>query len=206
MGTVVTYRGAEPLFEATLARLGPRLAASGYRGYVNLNTIVDEAGVWPLELTCRFGYPGFAILEALHRTPWDELLLRVGRGEGVDLETQDGFSVGVVLTVPPFPYHHAYERIGKGSPVLLAGHFGAADLAHLHFGEMKREDGELRTAGQIGYAMVVTGRGTTLEQAQADAYARVDGVTIANVRYRNDIGERLRREDMATLRRLGWLP
>lgn len=208
MGTVVTYRGAERLFEATLARFAERLAASGYRGYVNLNTIVDERGVWPLELTCRFGYPGFAILEALHRTPWDELLLRVGRGagNGAELATHDGFSVGVVLTVPPFPYHHAYERIGKGAAVLLAGDVDAGDRAHLHFGEMKREGGELRTAGQIGYVMVVTGRGASIEAAQADAYARVEKVTIPSCRYRTDIGDRLRREDMATLRRLGWVP
>jgi phosphoribosylamine--glycine ligase len=205
MGTVVTYRGAERLYAATLARLAPQLAASGYRGYVNLNTIVDERGVWPLELTCRFGYPGFAILEALHRTSWGDLLLRVGRGEGRELETHDGFSVGVVLTVPPFPYHHAYDRIGKGSPVLIAEGLDGADLGHLHFGEMKREAGQLRTAGQIGYAMVVTGRGATIEEAQADAYARVDKVTIPNVRYRNDIGDRLRRQDLAQLRRLGWL-
>ena len=111
-----------------------------------------------------------------------------------------------MLTVPPFPYHQAYDRIGKGSPVLLAADLGAGDRAHLHFGEMKREGGQLRTAGQIGYAMVVTGRGASIEQAQADAYARVEKVTIANVRYRNDIGDRLRRQDMAVLRRLGWVP
>lgn len=51
----------------------PMLAAGGYCGYINLNTIVNERGIWPLEFTCRSGYPGFAVLGPLQQTGWGEL-------------------------------------------------------------------------------------------------------------------------------------
>ena len=200
MGTVVTYRGGEKLFAHTLARAAPALQAARHVGYVNLNTIINADGVWPLELTCRFGYPGFAILSALFREPCGAILGGLGRRS--DFATHDGYAVGVVLTVPPFPYHHGYEELGKGLAIHLPP---GADRAHLHFGEVALADGALVTAGQVGYVMVATGRGATVEEAQAAAYALARSVAIPNVRFRNDIGDRLRSSGLAELRRLGWL-
>ncbi len=205
MGTVVTYRGAERLFEATLARLAPRLAAADHRGYVNLNTIIDDAGVWPLELTCRFGYPGFSILDALHAEAWDDILVRIADGRGGAIATHDGFAVGVVLTVPPFPYSEGYDRLSKGMPIHVPDTLSAVERHHLHFAEVARDRGQLVTAGTIGYVMVVTGRGATVEAAQREAYALAAQISIPNVRYRTDIGDRLIARDHARLIRLGWM-
>ena len=73
MGTVVTYSRTKRFFDYTLARIRPLLRENGYCGYINLNTIVNDRGIWPLEFTCRFGYPGYAILDPLQRTMWADL-------------------------------------------------------------------------------------------------------------------------------------
>jgi phosphoribosylamine--glycine ligase len=199
MGTLVTYTGAEKFFAATLGRLAPLLREHRYQGYINLNTMVNEHGIWPLELTCRFGYPGFAILDALHEDTWDVILERMVSREGPrSIRVAGGFAVGVVLTVPPFPYAQATVP-AEGQPVLFRGE---VEDFHLHFGEVKAEDGKLVTSGPTGYALVVTGRGPDPVQAAADAYRRVSRVVLPNVRYRNDIGSRF---DGPRLRRLGLL-
>jgi phosphoribosylamine--glycine ligase len=205
MGTVVTYRGAKRLFDATLARLAPVLRESGYCGYINLNTIINEKGVWPLELTCRFGYPGFAILDSLHNNDWASILKALTSGDRRSISTKDGYSVGVVLTVPSFPYSAGYKALGSGTPICFRATMNDADRDALHYGEVTMRNGQLTTAGIIGYTMVVTGIGETVEEAREEAYAHVGKVVIPNVRYRNDIGSKLISTDMERLRDLGWI-
>ncbi|MDX2024603.1 MAG: phosphoribosylglycinamide synthetase C domain-containing protein [Deltaproteobacteria bacterium] len=206
MGTVVSYRHADKLFQATLAGIEPYLREMHHVGYINLNMIVNEAGTWPLEFTCRFGYPGFAVLSALHAEPWDATLLRLLHRHTPVLPTHPGFAVGVVLTVPPFPYPDGYERLSKGMPICFASDLNDEDRTFLHYGEVAQAHGQLVTAGQIGYIMVVTGRGETIQDAQNAAYALVRKVAIPNVRYRTDIGTRLINSDYQNLQALGWLP
>ena len=206
MGTVVTYRHGETLFAATLAKLAPLLRSGRHVGYVNLNTIVNADGVWPLEFTCRFGYPGFAILSALFRDECAAVCRGVAAGSSSSFATEDGFSVGVVLTVPPFPYHYGYDELGKGQMIHLP-----VDLTpeenhrHLHFGEVALDAGALVTAGQVGYVMVVTGNGATIPAAREAAYGLAGRIAIPNMRYRNDIGLDTHARGLGLLTRFGWL-
>ena len=78
MGTVVTYRPHRSISSSGRWRAWSRCCATtAHCGYVNLNTIVNEQGIWPLEFTCRFGYPGFAILDSAAED-------RLGRAVGGD--------------------------------------------------------------------------------------------------------------------------
>ena len=205
MGTIVSYRDSQRLFDAVLAPLAPLLAGGGYCGYINVNLIANEAGLWPLEFTSRFGYPGFAICEALHREPWEAIFMRMLRRDGLRILTRDGFSCGVVLTVPPFPYRHGYEELSKGEPIWLRPGMSEADSAALSWAEVAQVRGQLVTSGCTGYVGVATGAGATVHDACDAAYRLARQVVVPNLRYRIDIGERVRSHDLERLRQLGHL-
>ena len=204
MGTIVSYRGSRPLFDAVLAPLVPLLREGGYLGYINVNLIANERGLFPLEFTSRFGYPGFAICEALHEEPWEAVFLRMLRRDGRQLATRAGFACGVVLCVPPFPYPHGYEALSKGLPICVRATLGERERRHLHWAEVARVEGQLVTSGATGYVGVATGTGATVAEANAQALRVAHAVVVPNLRYRRDIGERVARGDLARLQSLGW--
>jgi phosphoribosylamine--glycine ligase len=191
MGTVATFGRSGKFFDLTLARVAPHLREHGHVGYVNLNTIVNEAGIWPLEFTCRFGYPGFAILEPLQDIGWAELFRAMAEQSAVSFPAHPGFSTGIVLTTPPFPYTRKQVDEPVGLPVLFEGALDDEDRRHLHYGEVGLDGGRLVTSGLYGWTMVVTGVGPTIAAARQAAYARVGRVFVPNARYRLDIGDRL---------------
>jgi phosphoribosylamine--glycine ligase len=201
MGTVATFEHSNALFEACLKPLESMLREAGHVGYVNLNTTINEAGVWPLEFTCRFGYPGFAVLEPLQAIRWGELFRRLIAREGGRFPTRPGFSLCVVLSTPPFPYSRKQVEAVVGLPVQA----GDVDPAHLHWGEVGLVDGHLATSGLYGWTAVVTGTGPSVAEAKAAAYARAVEIRCPNLRYRLDIGERLGRGELARLAVWGWL-
>jgi phosphoribosylamine--glycine ligase len=205
MGTVVTYSRSKPFFDRTLAKMAPLLKHNGYCGYINLNTIVNEQGNWPLEFTCRFGYPGYAILDPLQKTPWADLFRAMLVRSPLRFDAEPGFAVGVVITTPPFPYSRDTVPVPVGLPVLLDSDLTAAEQRHVHYGEVALQNGVLVTSGANGYTLVVTGRGESIEDARDAANALADKVVVANARYRRHIGTRLIEGGFARIEASGLL-
>ncbi len=206
MGTIVTYRGSGPLFRAVLAPLVPLLREGGYCGYINVNLMANEHGLWPLEFTSRFGYPGFAICAALHTDPWDTVLRRLLRqGRDTGFGTRGGFAAGVVLTVPPFPYRLGGAPLSRGLPIFVDPALDEAGRSALAFAEVACVDGQLVCSGASGYLGVATGTGRGVGAANRAALAVARHVLVPNLRYRTDIGARLVAGELAALRAWGWL-
>ena len=174
-------------------------------GCINVNLIINQQGIWPLEFTSRFGYLGFAIFQALHTEPWHTVLRRMVKKDSLALPTRDRFAVGVVLTVPPFPYSQGYDELSKGVSVCFRPGLTDGDRAALHFAEVERIGGQLVTSGATGYVGVATGSGRTIDDAIADAHRIANYVVLPNLRYRMDIGHRVNAHDWQALRAMGWL-
>lgn len=201
MGTVATFSGSEKLFQETLAPLEPLFRKAGHVGWVNLNTMINEHGVWPLEFTCRFGYPGFAVLEPLQRIGWADLFRLIMSRNAPCFQACNGFSVCVVLTTPPMPLSRKEVEAPVGLPVII----GDLDRRHLHLGEVGIRGSTLVTAGLYGWTAVVTGTGDTVAEAKTAAYANASRITTPNLRYRLDIGDALITGDLERLSSWGWL-
>lgn len=201
MGTVATFTGSDRLFEMALQPLEKLFADAGHVGWVNLNTIINEDGVWPLEFTCRFGYPGFAVLEPLQACGWPALFDLIVERSSNCVPTHDGFSTCIVLTTPPMPLSRKEVPAPVGLPVMV----GDIDPKHLHLGEVGACGDGLVTAGLYGWTAVVTGVGNTVAESKAAAYSNASKVHAPNIRYRLDIGEALINGDLERLSDWGWL-
>lgn len=202
MGTSMYWSKPNKLFNQTLAKLESKLREVDYRGYIDLNCIVNHRGIYPLEFTSRFGFPTICIQQEGMLTPIAEVLAGIAEGSMTEFKTRSGFQVGVRILVPPYPFddHDTFETYSKDAAIL----FKKPLLEGVHIEDVKRVDGQWLVAGDAGVALVIVGCGPTMRQAQTQAYARVKNVMIPNMYYRLDIGERWF-EDSDRLHSWGYL-
>ena len=119
--------------------------------------------------------------------PMGEFMYRLAKGESFELKTKRGFQVGVVIAVPPFPFDDKnLSMTYKDSSIL----FKKPNLDGFHLGDVKMVDNDWHLAGETGYALVVTGSGSTVEESRMQAYNRIKNVILMNMFYRTDIGTR----------------
>ena len=186
MGTLMYWSPPNTIFNLTLAKVKEELKKSGYVGYVDINCIANARGVYPLEWTCRFGYPTISIQIEGVTSEWGEFLYALASKQPFELKTKKGFQIGAVIAVPPFPYSDKREfEIYKDISILFKKQ---NNLEGVHLGDVKLIDGDWRLAGESGYALIVTGSGLTVQEARHQMYSRINNIMLQNMYYRTDIG------------------
>ncbi len=203
MGTSMFWTGRTQLFKETLGKLEDWLADQGYVGSIDLNCIVNERGIYPLEFTPRFGYPTIILQEESFESATGEFLYRLAHGEDPQLQVHQGYQVAIRIVLPPFPFddEKTYDENSRNAAVV----FESGDKEGIHIEDAKKVDGQWRVAGENGMPIVVTGKGETMHEAREQAYGRVDDIVIPNLYYRDDIGERWIEGDGDRLLAWGYL-
>ncbi len=188
MGTSMFWSEKSPIFERTLLKMEQTLASHNFVGHIDINTIVNGNGIYPLEFTSRFGYPQINIqLEGITEN-FGNLLLKIAQGEEVNMKVKKGFQVGAYMVVPPFPFDDkkSFEIFSKDSVVL----FKTLNREGIHPIQVKNINGQWLITGNSGIVLLIVGTGLTMKEAQKNMYNRIANIIINNSYYRNDIGNR----------------
>jgi len=202
MGTSMYWSEPNRIFNSTLKKMEAKLAEEGYVGYLDLNCIVNNNGIYPLEFTSRFGYPTISIQQEGMITPIGEFFYELARGTNVKFKTKKGFQIGVRVIVPPYPFDdpHTFEANSKDALII----FQKPNREGVHIEDVKMVADQWIVAGSSGVVLVVVGTGQTMKQAQSQAYSRIKNILIPNMYYRTDIGDRWF-EDSDKLHNWGYL-
>ena len=142
MGTSMFWSEPNALFNRTLLKMEPKLAEEGYVGYIDVNCIVNNNGIYPLEFTSRFGYPTISIQQEGMLTPISEFFWDLANGQEPKWRTRSGFQIGVRIVVPPFPFddEETFE-------LLLQERRHRFQAAHERRHPHRRREGSQRTVG-----------------------------------------------------------
>lgn len=211
MGTSVKMVSKSKLAKTMLEPLEEAIVRTGHVGYIDANCIIDEDGqAWPLEFTCRFGYPTWPIQQRLLTGDPAEWLLDLAEGRDAK-PWSDDTAVGVIVACGDFPHSKMTKRLVVGTPI-----YGVTPsvMDRLGFCEVMRGNAPVQEGDKIvdremwltagDYILVSTGLGETVTEARRRAYGAISRLEIPKSPiWRNDIGQHLR-FDLPKLNALGY--
>lgn len=215
MGTVMWFSDDEdlPLFAATLKKLAPFLREINYRGDIDINCIVTKDDAWPLELTPRLGTPAIQVQSEMITSSLADFIFDTASGKSTGFSWRPGYGIVASIALPPFPYPPEAEsdsiRAFRPS-IQISPKLSTRDLQSIHLEEVSVRQGpdgrdELFWSGEFGYAAYVTGSGLTIPEAQSEVLRRLRSVSVPDMIYRTDIGDRVHNHDFPLLREWGWI-
>lgn len=164
---------------AALARLG-----CPFQGVLYAGLIVVKGTPYVLEFNARMGDPETQVVLPLLKTDLVDVIEAVvdHRLDQLTVEWQEQAAVCVVMTSGGYPgsYQNGFTIHGlpsAGDPTAVVFHAGTA-----------RRGSDIVTSG--GRVLGVTGRGTTIADAQREAYRLVKSISFNGCHFRTDIAHR----------------
>ncbi len=209
MGTIAwrTNNEDDPLFCATLKKLEPYLRSIDYRGVIDMNCIVNEQGIFPLEITARFGSPIVHLQSEMLTSGWGDLIYSCAKSEDYSSSWKNGYGIVVFVTTPPFPYVKQLDEYNPMDQEIYFENDERVPDEHVHFEDVKFDpvNNKYTISDTRGYILYITACEGTMKQAQELVYERLKKIHLPKMMYRNDIGTKFIENDEAQLFKLGYL-
>ena len=213
MGNLMWYEKNEnnKLFKKTLGKMKKYLKKIDYRGYFDVNCIVDKKNAYPLEATSRLGQPTYQLQDTLQVSPWGELLKSIADGKKYDLKYNRGYGIIVFLGTPPYPYaNRSNFNSPRGIEIFFKEDLSKKEQKNVYFEDVSidcKKDKKNRyiICSNTGYIAFVSGIGKTVKEARKKTYALIDKIVIPKMFYRTDIGLSFIEKDKKILKGWGWI-
>lgn len=165
--------------EPVLAELARR--GSPFVGLLYAGLILTSDGVRVLEFNCRFGDPETQAVLPLLDVDLVQLLASAARGDLGDaaVATADASAVTVVLASESYPADG-----DRGSEITGVAEAEASGALVFHAGTALHGHRLVTNGGRV---LAVTGTGSSIDDARAQAYSAAACIHFAGARYRTDI-------------------
>jgi phosphoribosylamine-glycine ligase len=202
---IFTMRTGARIFQEGLLKTRPMLQAAGFRGILDLNTIVTDDKIYGLEWTPRFGYLCCPTIAHMTGPGYADLLWAIAAGKTPPDHWKWNFGAGCTMTIPPYPTEIRLPK-AKGIPIEGIDPRNIEQLQNYYLFDacVTKDKKSLETSGNYGYVGAAIAGGDTIEQAFSKCYHRVDDVQIPNMQYRTDL-EKTGRKRYDYLLNNSWL-
>lgn len=186
-----------------LARAKDALAATGYRGMVDLNTIATEDKLYGLEWTPRFGYDASATLYSMYGGDFGELLKRVATGGIPEQRLKAEYGAAARISIPPYPTEYRSPKL-KGIPVKGLDKNVDEDIRTTYLYDVMQNGNGLVCAGVNGLIAVPMATANDPVLAFDRLEAKLHKLRVPDMQYRTDLKSSILKR-LYELRRMGWV-
>ena len=200
------------IFSETLEKCRPLLKEIDYRGYFDVNTIINEKGAWFLEFTPRMGVPFASGLLEIHKSSWYDFLLAIASGgQDKKFEYDDRYCIVSWLYTKPFPAYNSHRLVEiykdqdkkeemkyieetmsfkmsnpDGIKLNFKKDFTKEDWSHIHPDSLVWRNNRLQIANSDGYILTATQSDDTVEGAGEKLNELLKKIIVPKAFWRND--------------------
>jgi len=204
-GNLIFFPQKKRLLEAGLFRLVPFLREMGFRGPIDLNTIVSEHHVYGLEFTSRFGYDSTPTEYAMLEGRLADFLYDIATGPtqtDPDFKIPFNYGAATRFSIPPYPTEIP-KKHPRGLPIKGVAIEDAWRDWYL-YDAMLEGDADLCTAGITGFVSCAIARGHTPEGAWDGVERLSKNFKVPNLQFRDDLKESTL-ERLRKVQEMGWV-